>query len=146
MKRSHMKQLLVWIVICMAGSGSAFAQQDWNNGERPSNEQRATNLITRLSVRIPFSGAVKDSLITVYKAFYDELDMYRSEGNMEVVKVLAGKRDEKIKQLLVTQENYDKYQQFLEDMKERQRKSQGQGGGNGQWERGGAGGRRSGGF
>lgn len=93
-----------------------------------SNDQKAQNMVQKINDKIPATRSKKDSLIIAYKNFYDELEMYRTEGNKEVIKIIAQKRDNKIKQILSNDEVFADYQKFLDEMRA-QRQQQKQNGG-----------------
>ncbi len=133
-----MKKISILITILIISTVSVFAQ-DWN-GEKQTSQQRAENFVNNMNEKIPLRKPQKDSLITVCKTFYDDMQTYRTEGNMEVVKALAQKRDNNVKQILSNDEKYAAYITFLADLKAQREQRMKDGGG-----QGGRGGQRSGG-
>jgi len=59
-----------------------------HEAEPLTNEQKAQNMVQKINEKIPATRSRKDSLIIIYKNFYEELQMYKTEGNKEVIKVL----------------------------------------------------------
>ncbi|MEI6508090.1 MAG: hypothetical protein WCO54_06360 [Bacteroidota bacterium] len=106
--------------------------QDWNGGEQLTSDERAEKFIQKMNESVPFKKAKKDSVILVFKTFYDELQLYNTAQNKEVIKVLTQKRDNNVKQILANDELYSKYIQYMEDLRLKRQKEMEQYRNNGQ--------------
>ena len=135
-----MKKIRLLIAIIFIISTSYVFAQDWN-GEKQTSQQRAEKFVNTMNEKIPLRKPQKDSLINACKNFYDDMQTYRTEGNMEVVKALAQKRDNNVKQILANDEKYAAYIAYLADLKAQREQQMKDGGGR----QGMLGGQRSGG-
>ncbi|MFI5222266.1 MAG: hypothetical protein ACHQK8_08075 [Bacteroidia bacterium] len=100
-------------------------QQRDPDQQRPAEQQnpavRAEATVQKLDDKIKFDKREKDSMLVIFKNFYDEVELYRSEGNKEVLKVLAQKRDQKVKELL-SEKKYEMYVATMEEIRAQRQK------------------------
>jgi hypothetical protein len=122
----------------------AVKAQNWGGGQQMSTEERARTFVQRMGEKVPFPKSKTDSLVTVFKSFYEDMQTYRTEGNKEVIQALSQKRDNNVKGVLANDEQYAAYVKYMEDMKAQRQQQRQQNGNDGGGHRGG--GRRPGGY
>ena len=122
-------QLLLINMIIITG---AFAQERPN--EQISSEQRAENFVVKLNEKMHLNKSKSDSITMAFKTFYEEMQTYRTEGNMEVMKLFVQRRDKKVQDILMNDEQYASYLKLLDELKkqrQQQREQNGSQGGGG---------------
>jgi len=104
--------------------GEAMAQKP--QGEDIPNSERAKSFIDHIAPKMDVSKSQKDSLITIFTGYMDDLQKYRAGDNEKLTTYLTKVRDDKVKSLLHNDAKYDKYLIILADFKKEHEAQQGQ--------------------
>jgi hypothetical protein len=113
-------QLLVFIFLLASLSG---IQAQKPQAEDITNKQRAKSFIDHIAPKLEITKSQKDSLITIFADFMDEVEKYRAGNNAKIITYLMKSRDEKVKTLLHSDAKYDKYLLTMADI-QKQREPQ----------------------
>jgi hypothetical protein len=106
--KTKMGSLLVIIVMLI--TTSAFAQQ--GNRKSLSNEERVSNVITKIEKKIEITETQKLVIENAFISFFEQADKERVSGERPsrvVMENIEKERDQKIKQVL----SEDKYESYL---------------------------------
>lgn len=143
-----------WIVAFIAGMGTAscFAQQpsygggqsgysggghhshgDWQgqggqqqgNWQQQSPDDRAKAFVSKLSEKVDVSSQQKDSLQIIFKKFFTDLQIYKTQDSPDIFDELKSKRDVSVKRILADSTKYAAYQNFMFAMQKARQNNQG---------------------
>lgn len=113
---------LLFVTLIFIGN-FLYAQE--RGGEQLSTDQKAENFVIKLNEKIHLNKIKSDSVTLIFKNFYEAMQTYRTEGNMEVVKLFVQRRDKGVQDILMNDDKYAIYIKLLDDLrKERQRQHQ----------------------
>lgn len=116
-----MKSHLLALIFLMAALSGLHAQKP--QADDMTNAQRAKSFIDRIAPKIEITKSQKDSLITIFAQFMDDVEKYRAGNNAKIISYLMKARDEKVKTLLHSDAKYDKYLLTMADI-QKQREPQ----------------------
>lgn len=95
---------MIFTGLIVFGSFAASAQKR----NPPDPDAMAKRTVERMTVLLSLDKPVQDSLTTIYKDFYAQMEKSFKDGDRGALKPLAEKRDERIKKIL-SPEQYAKY-------------------------------------
>jgi hypothetical protein len=119
---------LLFITLFFLGN-FLYAQE--SVGEQLSSEQRAENFVIKLNEKMHLNKVKNDSITLAFKNFYDAMQTYRTDGNMEVVKLLVQRRDKSVQDILSNDDQYAVYIKLLDDLKKQRQQQREQNGSQG---------------
>jgi hypothetical protein len=79
------------------------------------NEQNAKEVVIQLSERILIPAEKKDSLINVFKSYFDDVKIYRGKG-AKMMHALDIARDREVGRILQNESQFKEYQEFIHHM------------------------------
>lgn len=127
-----MKRIQFFLVSIAFATTFLYAQDSpEKGGEQFSTQQRAENFVIKLNEKIHLNKIKSDSITIAFKSFYDAMQTYRTEGNMEVVKLLVQRRDKSVQDILSNDDQYTTYIKLLEDLKKQRQQQREQNGSQG---------------
>ncbi len=113
---------LLFIALIFFGN-FLYAQE--RAGEQLSSEQRAENFVIKLNEKMHLNKMKSDSITIAFKNFYEAMQTYRTDGNVEVMKLFVQRRDKSVQDILSNDDQYAAYLKLLDDLKkERQQQHQ----------------------
>ena len=137
-----MKRIQLFIVTVVLITTGLQAQE--KGGEQLSTEQRAENFVVKLNEKIHINKIKSDSVTLVFKNFYEDMQTYKTDGNVEVMKLLVQRRDKKVQDILANDDQYAAYLKLLDDLKKQRQQQKEQNGSQGGGRKGGGMGRPGG--
>lgn len=136
-----MKKFLSFLLICGSCLLPCLAQNHGGGGPMPKPEDRAKEAVVQLAKKIVLTKHQQDSAGMVFTTFFEDMEMYRTDGNAQLIQALEQKRDNSMKSLLNNAAAFDKYNIFMIEMKNNRDKVGQPGGPGGEGGSGGPGGR-----
>ncbi len=114
------------------GGGGGYHHHQGGSGSGSSSDapqatpaEKAQATIEKLCKTVTVTPAQKDSLVKIFTDYYDNLEIYKAQGNMDVMKMIREKRDQKVKVVLASDALYAQYQQFLASEKKQWQQNNG---------------------
>jgi len=121
--QSKIMKKYLWI-FCLLVSATTFAQNTHRLGDTHAPEKRAAQTVDQIVERVQFiNDNQRDSLLIIFKYYYDDLITYRKSKRDNLIPVLVKLRDEQVTKLL-SENQYKEYFKFMEEVRiEEQRKN-----------------------
>ncbi len=111
-----MKRINLLIAIVLLSSTIMRAQEP--NPPKFNPKEMAAQTVLDLTKQIAITPAIQDSLDITFFAFFSEMKNGRESGTRPDIEKMEADRDSKVKKLL-TDEQYNVYQKFMEEKKPR---------------------------
>ncbi|MEI6594139.1 MAG: hypothetical protein WCO28_01160 [Bacteroidota bacterium] len=121
-----MKHFQLFLISIFLFTAIIHAQE--RAAEQISTEQRAENFVIKLNEKMHLNKSKSDSITLVFKSYYEEMQTYRTEGNIEVMKLFVQRRDKKVQDILMNDDQYAVYIKLLEDLKKQRQQQREQNG------------------
>ena len=135
-----MKRLsLILVSVILFSIGIHAQDRPEQAGEQISPQQRAENFVNKLNEKIHLNKVKSDSVAIAFKNFYEAMQTYQTDGNVEVVKLLVQRRDKTVQNVLANDDQYATYVKLLDDLKKQRQQQREQNGSQGGHRNGGMG-------
>ena len=121
-----MSRSIVLFAVILFFSLNSMAQDEEHHQGTTSPVDRSKMNTEQIAQKLSLSKGQKDSLITIFTQFSEDVQKYQVRENDKVFNYLVKGRDEKVSKLLHDESRYQKYLLILEDLKKRQDSQQSQ--------------------
>jgi hypothetical protein len=125
-----MKKMILFFLIALFGITAVFAQQ--NRGTKKDPQTRAQHKVERFSQKVDLSQDKKEALISAFANHYEKKNQLKQQGRSEASKSqwkeLRSSLDSQVKEILNSDQQYQAYQDFMEEEKAKHKRGGKKGG------------------
>lgn len=115
--------LYAFLFLCFSASVAQYKQTQRQQSPPPitlkelSPSDRSKIFIDHIAPKLNLTKGQKDSLITIFAQYIDNVEKYRAGNNEKVISYMQKIRDDKVKTLLHNEVRFEKYLSIMEDEK-----------------------------